>query len=86
MQQWKVTYYQSDGSSGQVYLELPKEPVNADVMDSILRWDSEHRFLNVDSAYATDHPQLATQFFEINHICRWYVRPLDDIIDSSSDA
>lgn len=86
MQHWKAAYYRSDGSFGHVYLELPKEPANADVMDSILRWDTDHRFLSVNSASAADRLQQATQFFEINHICRCDVRPLDDIIDSSSDA
>jgi hypothetical protein len=86
MQQWKAAYFRSDGSSGQVYMELPNEPVNADIMDSILQWDSDHCFLSVNAAQTADRLQRGAQFFEINHICRCCVRPLDDIIDSSSDA
>jgi hypothetical protein len=86
MQQWKAAYLRSDGRSGQVYLELENEPMSADIMDSILQWDSDHRFLIANPAQTADRSQQAMQFFKINHISRCCVRPLDDIIDSSSDA
>lgn len=86
MLQWKASYRRSDGSTGLVFIGLPGEPLCPDLMDSILRWDTDHEFLRIDAPPETDRFAQAVAFFELNHITNMRVRSLDDQIDASSDA
>ena len=86
MPQWKASYCRSDGSTGLVFIALPREPLCTDLMDSILQWDTDHPFFQPDAPPETDRFVQAIAFFELNHISNMRVKSLDDQIDSSSDA
>jgi len=86
MLQWKASYFRSDGSPGLVYMAFPQEPMMADLMDSILGWDLDSQYQIVNAEPGADRTAQAIAFFELNHITRIYVRSLDDLLDSSSDA
>jgi hypothetical protein len=86
MLQWKASYCRSDGSTGLVFIALPCEPLCTDLMDSILQWDTDHEFLQLDAPPETDRFAQAVAFFELNHITNVRVKSLDDQLDASSDA
>lgn len=86
MVQWKAFYVRADGSSGRVYLEPGIDPADVALMDSILRWDTGYRYLQVDAVAAAGRPALAKCFFELNHITGISVHSLDEEIDATSDA
>lgn len=86
MQQWKANYFRADGSRGLLYLEMPDEPELADVMNAILRWDTEHAYSTVSVMPDESRSDQATRFFAINNISKCYLQSLDDVTDSSSDA
>lgn len=84
--QWKVTYCTADGCTGHVYLELLGEPTPADIMDSLIQWDTEHRFLMTTPQPDTDRLVNASTFFALNHIENVHIAALDDNLDATSDA
>jgi hypothetical protein len=86
MQQWKANYFRADGSRGLFYLEMPDEPEMADVMNAMLRWDTEHAYSIASVMPDESRSDQATRFFAINKISKCYLQLLDDVIDSSSDA
>ncbi|SFG07516.1 hypothetical protein SAMN05518865_10826 [Duganella sp. CF458] len=86
MLQWKATYCRSDGSIGLVYMALPSAPMCTDLVDSILQWDTDRTYLQVDAHPGTDRLAQAIAFIALNHITRMHVKSLDDELDSSSDA
>jgi len=86
MLQWKASYCRSDGSAGLVFIALPSEPLCTDLMDSILQWDTDHTYFQLDAPSETDRFAQAIAFFELNHITNMRVKSLDDQLDPSSDA
>jgi hypothetical protein len=86
MQQWKANYFRADGSRGLLYLAMPDEPEMVDVMNAMLRWDTEHAYSIVSVMSDESRSDQATRFFAINNISKCSLQLLDDVIDSSSDA
>jgi hypothetical protein len=84
--QWKASYCRSDGSRGIIYFELANEPKNEDLMDFILRWDTDHVYLTKDAGPDANRHAQAEAFFDMNQITAMRVTSLDDDVDSSSDA
>lgn len=86
LQQWRASFCRADGSIGVVYLELPGEPIGINLMEAILRWDTDHPYALACTAPDADRLTCAEAFFEVNHITGLHVKSLDDFVDASSDA
>ncbi|WP_426338220.1 hypothetical protein ACN9MZ_17345 [Pseudoduganella sp. S-14] len=86
VQQWKANYFRADGSRGLLYLAKRDEPELADVMNAILRWDTEHAYSIVSVIPDKSRSDQAARFFAINNFSKCYLQLLGDVIDSSSDA
>ena len=65
---------------------MPGEPEMADVMNAMLRWDTELAYSIVSVMPDESRSDQATRFFAVNNISKCYLQLLDDVIDSSSDA